>query len=71
MSTLRASIGWTIGAAFETGRRRSAGASRRFFIAPSSVLPTVRERYGASAPSTTIHGASAVLVARSVSPETR
>src|SRR5450756_2852986 len=71
VSTSRLSIGWTIGAAFETRRPRSAGASRCLRMAPSSALPTVRERYGASAPSTTIHGASAVLVARSVSSQIR
>lgn len=69
VSASRASIGRTIGAAFETGRPRPAAASRRLRIASSSALPTVRERYGGSAPSTTIHGASALLVARRVSPE--
>ena len=71
MSTFLSSIGRTIGGAFDTVRTRPAGASSRLFIAESRALPTVRARYGGSAPSTTIQGASAVLVARRVASEIR
>src|ERR1039458_885931 len=61
-STPRLSIGWTIGAAFETAGPRTAGASRRFLIAPSSALPTVRDRNGGGPAPAHIHLAVALRV---------